>query len=146
LMLYCSRVILIGVAMTALLGAVPFAAAAPASLTLPGAATPSGQVHPGSCLAISNNLSDSIRVELAHPEKYAAVYWDMASKEFIGAALDDKNQLIRSADGRYIISAVTAPYAVKIAWRYAEGHGRVGQVAERAGCTRVWTAYVQRNN
>lgn len=146
MMLYCSRAILIGVAMTALLGAAPFAAAAPASLVLPGAATPSGQVHPGSCLAISNKLSDSIRVELAHPDKYAAVYWDMASKEFIGAALDDHNQLIRSADGRYIISAVTAPYAVKIAWLYTEGHGHVGQVAERAGCTKVWTAYVQRNN
>ena len=146
MMLCRSRVILVAVVMTALLDAVPAAAAAPVSLTLPGAATPSGQVHPGSCLAISNSLSDSIRVELAHPDKYAAVYWDMASKEVIPVALDDHNQLIRSADGRYIISAVTASYAVKIAWVYTEGHGRVGKVAERAGCTRVWTAYVQRNN
>lgn len=145
-MLCRSRVILVAVVMTALLDAVPFAAAAPVSLTLPGAVTPPGQVHPGSCLGISNSLSDPIRVELGHPDKYAAVYWDMAPKEFISAALDEKNQLIRSADGRYIISAVMAPYAVKIAWQYAEGHGHVGQVAERAGCTGVWTAYVQRNN
>jgi hypothetical protein len=103
LMMRRSRIMLVAVVMGALLDAVPFAAAAPVSLTLPGAVTPPGQIHPGSCLAISNSLSDPIRVELAHPEKYAAVYWDMASKEFIGAALDDKNQLIRSADGRYII-------------------------------------------